>query len=56
MDKQKKSLPHTDGEVCGTCKKGDEQPDGNYCRCSKDGKFHKCYDSACNEYEKGGNE
>ncbi len=41
-------------KCCGNCKNGEIQPDGNYCRCSKDGKFHKCDDGACREHRKGG--
>lgn len=44
----------TGSHICGCCKKSDIQTDGNYCRCRKDGKFHKCYDTACEDYEKGG--
>lgn len=40
-------------EVCGNCKNGEVQSDGNYCRCTKRGDFHKYLDSACNLYEGG---
>ena len=43
-------------EVCGNCKNGEVQSDGCYCRCSKRGNFHKYLDSACNLYERGGNQ
>ena len=43
-------------EVCGNCKSGEVQSDGCYCRCSKRGNFHKYLDSACNLYERGGNQ
>lgn len=42
-------------EVCGNCKNGEVQTDGNYCRCMKRNNFHKYLDSACNLYERGGN-
>ena len=42
-------------EMCGNCKNGEVQSDGNYCRCIKRGTFHKFLDSACNIYERGGN-
>lgn len=45
-----------DDEVCGNCKNGEVQSDGCYCRCSKRGNFHKYLDSACNLYERGGNQ
>ncbi len=40
-------------EVCGNCKNGEVQSDGNYCRCIKRGKFFKFLDPACNIYERG---
>jgi len=43
-------------EVCGNCKSGEVQSDGCYCRCIKRGNFHKYLDSACNLYERGGNQ
>ena len=43
-------------EVCGNCKSGEVQSDGCYCRCNKRGNFHKYLDSACNLYERGGNQ
>ena len=42
-------------EVCGNCKSGEVQSDGNYCRCTKRNNFHKYLDCACNLYERGGN-
>lgn len=41
-----------DDEVCGNCKNGEVQCDGNYCRCVKRGTFHKYNDSACGIYER----
>ena len=43
-------------EVCGNCKSGEVRSDGCYCRCIKRGNFHKYLDSACNLYERGGNQ
>lgn len=43
-------------EVCGNCKSGEVQSDGCYCRCTKRNNFHKYLDSACNLYERGGNQ
>jgi len=41
-------------EVCGTCKSSGITCEGDMCRCSIDGRYHKYYDAACGEHAKGG--
>ena len=37
-------------DVCGNCKRGCVQSDGNYVRCEHYGTYHKYLDSSCNHY------
>lgn len=40
-------------EICGTCNRSGITCEGDICRCSRDGKYHKYYDKACEEHAKG---
>ena len=42
--------------VCGNCRQSVMQTDGNYFRCKLHGVFHKYYDTACRDWQKGGNQ